>query len=242
MKTDGSDFDRLLRLVAMPELARDPDADSLTNSVIQLRAQKVPRPQSPGQDVQNYVIKFEVSNSFTPYRKAWHDYNDMDIASTGVLLIPGTRFLAAAGKEGIIYLLNGMRFGGFQRVADWDYQNMLTKLPKKQAEEPDDPALDYMHQKFQAGINTYQNDPNPQIRDANTVRLSDWPNWPHIHGTPVDIAPHVMSTRARRKAPTKADIEAALSVAGAWEGHVDFDQLKRDLQAAQWDDNTARSL
>jgi outer membrane protein assembly factor BamB len=173
------------RRLNIQELARDPDAESLTNSVIQLRAEKVPRPQSPGQDVRNYGIKFEVSNSFTPYRKAWHDYNDMDIASTGVLLIPGTRFLAAAGKEGIIYLLNGMQFGGFQRVANWDFLNMLTKLPKKQAEEPDDPALDYMHQKFQAGINTYQNDPDPQIRDANTVRLSDWPNWPHIHGTPV---------------------------------------------------------
>jgi hypothetical protein len=46
----------------------------------------------------------------------------------------------------------------------------------------------------------------------------------------------------RPKAPSAADIAAALAVAGAWEGRLDFDQLKQDLAAAQWDDNRDRSL
>jgi len=64
----------------------------------------------------------------------------------------------------------------------------------------------------------------------------------HVRGTAVDIIPHTPTKRARRRAPSPADIEAALSVAGAWEGRLDFAAFKRDLTESQWDDNRTRSL
>ena len=58
-----------------------------------------------------------------------------------------------------------------------------------------------------------------------------------------DVAVITPAQPARRRGRriSQSDIEAALGTAGAWEGLVDFDQLKRELREAQWDDRPARS-
>jgi hypothetical protein len=146
-------------------------------------------------------LTFHVADYFTPYRKVWLDWNDMDVSSGGVAPIPGSRYLVAGGKEGVLYVLDRADLGHFdQRPADFGwrsaevnhYVNDPAFVSRTQLLH-DDPGRDLVHQKFPAGLNRYDV-PGCSGADAsrrcffagfNRVSLQTWREWPHIHGTPV---------------------------------------------------------
>jgi hypothetical protein len=49
------------------------------------------------------------------------------------------------------------------------------------------------------------------------------------------VAPRRRSRTGRTAQRTKPDTEAVMALAGAWQGEVDTEQLKRDLDAARGD-------
>ena len=63
------------------------------------------------------VIKMSLSERlaivdfFTPYNWAALNGNDIDLGSTGVMLIPGTKLAVTAGKSGVVYLVNTAKLG-----------------------------------------------------------------------------------------------------------------------------------
>jgi hypothetical protein len=116
---------------------------------------------------------------FTPYRKIRLDGKDMDFGAAGVMLIPGTQYMVAGGKEGILYLLDRNHLGKF------DDKRALPP-PCPYTPDVDESGRDDIVQKFQAGINEYRPvafldlcQPQPPSGDVL------WLRWPHIHGTPV---------------------------------------------------------
>jgi hypothetical protein len=64
------------------------------------------------------VLKFDSQlhrlDYFTPYDWEFMDCKDTDLAAGGVLLIPGSSQLLAAGKSGKLYLLSTAELGGMQ--------------------------------------------------------------------------------------------------------------------------------
>jgi hypothetical protein len=59
---------------------------------------------------------------FTPSNRAFLDGEDLDFGSGGPLLIPGTSLLAAAGKDGILRVVDSGNMGKFDLNADQDVQ------------------------------------------------------------------------------------------------------------------------
>jgi hypothetical protein len=59
---------------------------------------------------------------FTPSNRLFLDGEDLDVGSGGPLLIPGTNTLAAAGKDGILRVVDGANMGKFNQDADQDLQ------------------------------------------------------------------------------------------------------------------------
>jgi hypothetical protein len=59
---------------------------------------------------------------FTPDNRLFLDGEDLDVGSGGPLLIPGTNTLAAAGKDGILRVVDGTNMGKFSQDADQDLQ------------------------------------------------------------------------------------------------------------------------
>ena len=162
------------------------DHPTLSNSVIRLKTEKIGRNNQIPRPAEPYRVTMKVADYFTPYRRIWQDHIDLDLGSAGVLLIPRTRYLAAGGKEGMIYVLDRANMGRWDDIDDaWHYEKMLSKRSKLPMQEPDDPYRDNVHQKFPAAVNQYQNDRNQTFHDANQVNMVDWMTWPHIHGTPV---------------------------------------------------------
>ena len=113
---------------------------------------------------------------FTPYRTIWQDNRDMDLGSSGVMLIPGTTYMVAGGKEGILYLLHQNNLGKF------DGQPVVGDCPLPPSELQDAPTRDHVVQKFRVGINQYF---AAEQRPLPVCDHFDWMHWPHIHGTPV---------------------------------------------------------
>jgi hypothetical protein len=99
---------------------------------------------------------------FTPYRKDWLDLQDLDLGSAGVTLIPNTRYLVAAGKEGLLYLLDREHLGRFDGAP-----TVLPPFPAFITSQdplgPDDRGRDHVLQKFTIGENQYcaASAPNP---------------------------------------------------------------------------------
>jgi hypothetical protein len=150
-----------------------PDWPNYSNSVIRLKTEKIPS-RNPGEP---YTLRMSVEDYFTPYRKIFEDLYDLDLASSGVLLIPGTHYLAAGGKEGIIYVLDRADFGHYDNGGpSWNYKSVKAMRDKKYNEALDDKQRDNVFQKFQAGENQYEDD---------EFKISAWERYPHIHGTPV---------------------------------------------------------
>jgi hypothetical protein len=74
-----------------------------------------------GSDFGNSFIKLKPSSNalivqdwFTPYNYAQLNDLDLEVGSTGVMLIPGTDLLVGGDKQGILYLLHRDNFGHLQ--------------------------------------------------------------------------------------------------------------------------------
>jgi hypothetical protein len=55
----------------------------------------------------------EVVDWFVPFEYDWLEYNDRDLGSAGVLLVPGTNLLMAGGKDSKIYVADKGNLGKF---------------------------------------------------------------------------------------------------------------------------------
>jgi hypothetical protein len=152
----------------------DPAGENLANSAVRLKVTLASHKDPLPPTTQRTAIMTPV-DWFTPYRKAWLDREDMDFGSAGVVLIPGTSFLVAGGKEGIIYLLNQRNMGKFDAQEKFDASPVF--FAGFRASMPDDEKRDHVAQKFTAGWNRYLDD--------TKIPMNDWTYWPHIHGTPV---------------------------------------------------------
>ena len=71
------------------------------------------------QDFSESVLKLDPSNAlalvdwFTPGNWATLDTNDLDLTSSGPLLIPGTSLIAGGGKNGVLYVLDTGKLGKY---------------------------------------------------------------------------------------------------------------------------------
>jgi hypothetical protein len=142
-----------------------------------------------------------IGSWFTPYRAAWQNSIDLDLGSAGIVLIPGTRYLAGGGKEGILYLLNRENLGGLHRhptgsdhvvpkphVFAETFQGTDAKgapLPllyegvSWNPYTPNDPNRDAAVAEVAAGRNEYLHDHGLE------PSMNLWGTWPHIHSSPV---------------------------------------------------------
>ena len=70
-------------------------------------------------DFSESALKLDPANGlslvdwFTPGDWSYLDTNDLDLSSSGPLLIPGTSLLAGGGKEGVLYVLNTAYLGKY---------------------------------------------------------------------------------------------------------------------------------
>lgn len=67
-----------------------------------------------GDSIMKFNTQLQLLDHFTPYVWAYMDCNDADLASGGLLLIPGTTEALAGGKTGKLYLVNTTDLGGMQ--------------------------------------------------------------------------------------------------------------------------------
>ena len=93
-----------------------------------------------GMDFGDTVLKLTVANGaldwtdyFTPYNQSYLNLNDLDLGSGGVVLLPDQptstpHLLLAAGKEGVIYVVNRDDMGQFNQNGDSTVQELDTGL------------------------------------------------------------------------------------------------------------------
>lgn len=62
--------------------------------------------------------RMSVVSWFVPYNQAHLSRRDLDLGSTGALLVPGTNLLLAGSKAGTFYLVDRDRMGGYRPDAD----------------------------------------------------------------------------------------------------------------------------
>jgi hypothetical protein len=128
-----------------------PDIPSLADSFIKLTPVAI-------RDERGILgaVELRLADWFTPYRRVWLDDQDLDLAASGPLLIPGTSFLLGGGKSGIMYLLDGGNMGKVDQAHTWTSAE-LTSLPLDmvQTEAPEDYTADKVVQKFQVAFNQY---------------------------------------------------------------------------------------
>jgi hypothetical protein len=79
--------------------------------------------------------KLTVVDYFTPYNQGWLADQDLDVGSSGALLVPIQRGLnpyelVTAGKEGKIYVVSRDRMGHFQADADGQIVQIIDDLPQ----------------------------------------------------------------------------------------------------------------
>ena len=74
----------------------------------------------------NSMIKLspslELLDYFTPNNSATLNAGDMDLGSSGLLLVPNTSYLLGGGKQGVLYLVNTGGMGGFNSSSDQVHQ------------------------------------------------------------------------------------------------------------------------
>lgn len=143
-----------------PESDHQPfSTPSLANSFVRLMTRRVPVNTSIG-----YRIDMIPEVWFTPYRRSWLDKIDLDLGSSGVMLIPGTRYAVGGGKQGILYLLNRDQIIGIDgaHANGWNTQGQLRLTAQSTYTDfPEDFSADQVIQKIQAGINQYIPAPVP---------------------------------------------------------------------------------
>lgn len=78
----------------------------------------------------------QVVDYFTPFNQECMQWHNEDFGSAGVLLIPGTNEMIAAGKEGRLYIIDRTKLGGFQsttnacdKLAHTDIDKVVQELP-----------------------------------------------------------------------------------------------------------------
>ena len=59
-----------------------------------------------------------MADSFTPRNQSYLSSIDLDLGSSGPVVIPGTSYVVASGKEGKIYLLDRANLGGYNPGGD----------------------------------------------------------------------------------------------------------------------------
>src|ERR1700691_5430917 len=67
-----------------------------------------------GDSVMKFNSQLQLLDHFTPDDYEYMDCNDADLASGGLLLIPGSTEALAGGKTGKLYLVNTTALGGEQ--------------------------------------------------------------------------------------------------------------------------------
>jgi hypothetical protein len=167
----------------------------LSNSVVRLNVAPL-----RGRSSQSPAITMTAVDWFTPYRKTWLDALDLDFAAAGVMLIPNAGYLVAAGKDGVLYVLDRRNLGKFDDGTRFDTNAMRDQHTSEDPIALDDPQRDHVVQKFRVGINQYcAAGPNPFFclktgqayspqtadRTRRGVTTNEWLPWPHVHGTPV---------------------------------------------------------
>ncbi len=63
-------------------------------------------------------LHLDVADWFTPFNQDVLDAQDLDLGSTGPLLLPGTNLVAGVGKEGTLYVLDRGNMGHFDAGGD----------------------------------------------------------------------------------------------------------------------------
>jgi hypothetical protein len=101
-------------------------------------------------------VALNVADWFTPYRRRWLDDNDLDLGSSGAVLIPNSPFLMLGGKQGLVYVLHRDQLGHTDLANAWDQAQTTDAMAGSYIDFPDlydqPPRI---AQKFQAGINQY---------------------------------------------------------------------------------------
>ena len=69
-----------------------------------------------------------LADYFTPYSQAYLDSNDDDLGSSGALLIPHSHMIVAAGKEGLIYLVDEDNMGQYHAGTDPSVDENLQEI------------------------------------------------------------------------------------------------------------------
>jgi len=69
-----------------------------------------------------------LADYFTPYSQASLDSNDDDLGSSGALLIPHSHLIVAAGKEGMIYLVDADNMGQYHAGTDPSVDQVLQEI------------------------------------------------------------------------------------------------------------------
>jgi outer membrane protein assembly factor BamB len=64
-------------------------------------------------------VDMQVADWFAPYRKLWLDAVDLDLGSSGPVLIPGSKFIMAGGKQGMMYVVDQMNMGKLDPTKAW---------------------------------------------------------------------------------------------------------------------------
>jgi hypothetical protein len=139
-----------------------PEATNLADSVVKLTPNISRAPDGTVSSVDLHV-----ADSFTPYRRIWLDSQDLDLSAAGPVLLPETSYLIAAGKTGIVYLLDRGNMGELDEAHKWTGAD-VSQVPADmvQAESPDDPHADHVVQKFQAAFNQYVPTGSPDLPRA----------------------------------------------------------------------------
>ena len=110
----------------------------------------------------------EAADYFTPCNQRSLSSQDLDLGSGGVLRIPGTKFLVAGGKGGMIYLLDKDNLGKYQPPADSFSDDCINRnIP----------------QQFEGGCQL-QDEPAKPTSTPCTSQIASY-SLHHIHGTPV---------------------------------------------------------
>ncbi len=135
-----------------PEIGHTPlDTPNLANAVVRVQVQISKLP-----DGSVGSASMHATDWFQPYRKVWLDRVDMDLASSGPLMVPGTNFLVAGGKQGMLYVLDRTNLGKLDPQKKWDRQTVDQLKPDTTIDQrPEDYAADKVVQKFQVGFQQY---------------------------------------------------------------------------------------
>src|SRR5581483_3374520 len=69
-----------------------------------------------------------LTDYFTPFSKDYLDSSDDDLGSAGALLIANSHLIVSAGKEGLLYLLDGDNLGQYHAGTDNSADQVLQEI------------------------------------------------------------------------------------------------------------------